>query len=98
MFFISKLEHDDAATKFHTGFANFSSLLAMFDYFKPKLQQKHWRRGQKSSETLFLQYHEIEASKPGRKRSYLEELVMVLMRLKVGLFVSGLADRSMKFL
>ena len=83
------------STRFYTGFPNFSSLLATFEYFEPKLSRMHYWRGKQSSSTSDLRYHGKSILKPGRKRSLslLEEFVLVLMRLKVGLFVSDLSDR-----
>ena len=95
LFSIEKLKADESATKFYTGFPNFSSLLATFEYFEPKLSRMHFWRGKQSSCNTNLEYHEKSSLKPGRKRtlSHLEEFVLVLMRLKVGLFISDLSDR-----
>lgn len=95
LFSIDKLQKSDALTKFYTGFPNFSSLMATFKYFEPKLDRLRYWRGQISSAESTLSYQETKSSKPGPKRSlsHLEEFAMVLMRLKVGLFVTDLADR-----
>ena len=68
--------------------------MATFQYFEPKLSQVcYWR--DRTSCASGISYHEKSSSKPGRKHSlsHLEEFVLVLLRLKVGLFVSDLADR-----
>ena len=94
-FSIEKLKAGESATKFYTGFPYFSSLLATFGYFEPKLSRMHYWRGKQSSCNTDLEYHEKSSLKPDRKRtlSHLEEFVLVLMRLKVGLFVADLSDR-----
>ena len=94
-FSIDKIKDDNSATKFYTGFPNFSSLFATYEYLEPKLSRMHYWRGSKSSENSNLSYQEKSTLKPGQKRclSHLEEFVLVLMRLKVGLFAIDLADR-----
>ena len=90
LFSIDKLKYDDGAVKFGTGFPNFSSLESDFDYLAPKLDNiSYWRRSKS---------HDVSKDKHGKsgpkcKLCYIEEFVLVLMRLKVGLFVNGLADR-----
>ena len=93
LFPIEKLKADNSATRFYTGFPNFSSLLATFEYFEPKLKRMRYWRGKESSGNSDTVQN--DKSNRGRKRSlsYLEEFIMVLMRLKVGLFVSDLANR-----
>ena len=96
LFSIDKLEKDDAAVRFYTGFQNFSSLHALFEYFQPKLDRIHYWRGPTSSKVSDLSYQQSSQSqKPGPKRSLsqLEEFIFVLMRLKVGLFMNDLSDR-----
>ena len=92
LFSIEKLKEDNSAVKFYTGYPNFSSLLACFEYFEPKLNQMHYWHGNSSGNS---QKSDRGKSKRGRKRSltHLEEFILVLMRLKVGLFVTDLADR-----
>ena len=94
-FSIDKIKDDNSATKFYTGFPNFSSLFATYEYLAPKLSRMHYWRGNKSSDNSNLSYHEKSTLKPGQKRSlsHLEEFVLVLMRLKVGLLAIDLADR-----
>ena len=43
LFSLEKLRDDDAAVKFYTGFPNFGSLNAVFEYFEPKLEcMQYW--------------------------------------------------------
>ncbi|XP_065064833.1 uncharacterized protein LOC135691031 [Rhopilema esculentum] len=92
-FSLEKLQSDDSAVKFYTGFPDYSCLVAVFDYLHPKLERMSYWRGSKSSEST--QESNANVSRPGRKRKlfFLEEFVFVLMRLKVGLFLADLADR-----
>ena len=96
LFSFEKIAQDDSAVKFYTGFPNSKSLLAVFEYFQPKLGHLHYWRGPKSVNSTNLPYQQTaEADKLGRNRilSHLEEFVFVLMRLKLGLFLNDLADR-----
>ena len=96
LFSFEKIAQDDSAVKFYTGFPNSKSLLAVFEYFQPKLGHLHYWRGPKSVNSTNLPYQQTtEADKPGHNRilSHLEEFVFVLMRLKLGLFLNDLADR-----
>ena len=94
VFSVEKLKADNSATRFYTGFPNFSSLLASFEYLEPKVKRmRYWHgKGCSSGNSNAVQN---DKSNRCRKRSlsYLEEFVMVLMRLKVGLFISDLANR-----
>eukprot|EP00794_Sanderia_malayensis_P013327 gene13326-biopygen10629 len=92
LFSIEKLKSDNSATKFYTGFPNFSTLLATFEYFEPKVQQMQYWRGNKffhSSDP-----HQSKSSRgPKRSLTHFEQFILVLMRLKVGLFIDDLANR-----
>ncbi len=96
LFSIDKLKDNDGAVKFYTGFPNFSSLQSVFDYLAPKLVSMSYWRGSKSHNASKDKPDRPEAHKrsgPKHKLSHFEEFVLVLMRLKVGLFVNDLADR-----
>ena len=96
LFSIEKLEKDESAVRFYTGFPNFASLHAVFEYFEPKLDHIHYWRGPTSAYIADLHYQQTSSSsKPGplRTLSHLEEFVLVLMRLRVGLFLNDIADR-----
>ena len=96
LFSIDKLEKDDAAVRFYTGFQNVSSLHALFEYFQPKLDRIHYWRGPTSSKVSNLSYQQSSQSqKPGPKcsLSQLEEFIFVLMRLKFGLFMNDFSER-----
>ncbi|XP_065054824.1 uncharacterized protein LOC135683491 [Rhopilema esculentum] len=93
LFSIEKLKSDSSATRFFTGFPNFPTLMSTFEYFEPKVQQMHcnWC-GNKSSQSSD-DYHTKSSRGPKRPLTHLEEFILVLMRLKVGLFIDDLAGR-----
>ena len=77
---------------FTLDFQNFGSLNAVFEYFEPKLECMQCWRGTKTTRNPDVSYQQASpSSKPGL--SHLEECVVVLMRLRVGLFMTDLADR-----
>jgi len=92
-FCIEKFEKDDQAVQFYTGFANYSALIAYYDYLKPKIPKLQYWRG--STTTTTPAYQTTQVCKPGPKRklSSLQEFFMVFVRLKLGLFVFDVCDR-----
>ena len=98
LFSIEKLKEDNSSVKFYTGYPNFSSLLACFEYFEPKLNQMHYWHGNSSGNS---QKFDRGKSKRGHKRSltHLEEFILVLMRLKlVSLLLIWLIDSEFHLL
>ncbi len=97
LFSVEKLKDDDSAVKFYTGFPSYSSLAAVLEYLKPKLDNLSYWRGSKSQDSKKEKEEtQVSSLKRGRKRrklSQFEELIFVLMQLKVGLFLNDLADR-----
>ena len=94
-FSIEKMKDDDAAILFYIGFPNYEALVSFYTYIAPKLHKmQYWKGDKKLKESQPYQDDE-HRKKPGpsRKLSYFEEMVLVLMRLKTGLFVQDLADR-----
>ena len=92
LFSIEKLKSDSSATKFYTGFPNFPTLMSTFEYFEPKVLQMQYWRGNKSSQSSDV-HHSKSSRGPKRSLTHLEEFILVLMRLKVGLFIDDLAGR-----
>jgi len=94
-FTLDKIKDDEDAVIFYTGFPNYNSLISFYLYLEPKLNKLQYWKGEKSM-VANAQYHSnFDKKKPGppRKLNHLEELFMVLLRVKVGLFVEDLADR-----
>ena len=91
----AKIKDDNAAILFYTGFPNYEALMCLYHYIEPKLSKMQYWKG----ETVVKEsqpYQEDELKKktgPSRKLTYLDEFLLVLMRLKAGLFVQDLADR-----
>ena len=93
-FSLDKIKDDNAAIMFYTGFPNYETLMSFYHYVEPKLQKMQYWKGEKRLK-VNQPYQEKDRNKPGpsRKLSYLDEFLLVLMRMKAGLFVQGLADR-----
>ena len=95
-FSIEKMKDDDAAILFYTGFPNYEALVSFYTYIAPKLHKmQYWKGDKKLKESQPYQddEHRKKPAGPSRKLSYFEEMVLMLMRLKTGLFVQDLADR-----
>ncbi|KAK2570183.1 hypothetical protein P5673_004951 [Acropora cervicornis] len=93
-FSLDKIKDDNAAILFYTGFPNYETLMSFYRYVEPKLQKMQYWKGEKHLKAN-QPYQEKDKNKPGpsRKVSHLDEFLLVLMRLKAGLFVQDLADR-----
>ena len=93
-FSLDKIKDDNAAILFYTGFSNYETLMSFYHYVEPKLQKMQYWKGEKHLKAN-QPYQEKDKNKsgPSRKLSHLDEFLLVLMRLKAGLFVQDLADR-----
>ena len=94
-FSLDKIKDDDSAVLFYTGFPNYAALIGFYNFIEPKLKKmQYWKREKLFKESQPYQM-EDNRKKPGpsRKLSYLDEFLLVLMRLKAGLIVQDLADR-----
>lgn len=92
-FRLENFKDDNSAIQFYTGFPNYESLLAFHDYIQPKVAKLQYWGAKHVPES---RPYQVEGkTKPGRKRqlSSLDELFIVLVRLKVGLFVRDVSDR-----
>ena len=94
-FSIDKIKDDNAAVSFYTGFPSYEALISFYTYIELKLSKMQYWKGEnlvKESQPYQL---DDNKSKPGpsRKLTFLDEFLLVLMRLKAGLFVQDLADR-----
>lgn len=94
-FSLDKIKDDNAAILFYTGFPNYEALMSFFHYIEPKLNKMQYWKGEKLLKESQPYQIDKDKNKPGpsRRLTYLEELLLVLMRLKAGLFVQDLADR-----
>jgi len=93
-FSLDKIKDDDVAILFYTGFPNYNALMSFYDYLKPKLDKiQYWKGEKRLKESQPYQVDDKNKPGPSRKLTYLDEMLLVLMRLKAGLFVQDLADR-----
>ena len=94
-FSLDKIKDDDAAVLFYTGFPCYEALISFYNYIEPKLSKMQYWKGEnlvKESQPYQVDENKCKPG-PSRKLTYLEEFLLVLMRLKPGLFVQDLADR-----
>ena len=94
-FSLDKIKDDDAAILFYTGFPCYEALISFYNYIEPKLSKMQYWKGEnlvKESQPYQVDENKCKPG-PSRKLTYLEEFLLVLMRLKAGLFVQDLADR-----
>ena len=94
-FSIEKIKDENVAILFYMGFPNYQALVSFYTYIEPKLHKMQYWRGDKQVKESQPYQDDKHRKKPGpsRKLSYFEEMVLVLMRLKAGLFIQDLADR-----
>lgn len=94
-FSLEKIKDDNAAVLFYTGFPSYKALISFYNYLKPKLTKMQYWKGEKLIKESQPYQEDDQKCKPGpsRKLSQLDEFLLVLMRLKAGLFVQDLADR-----
>ncbi|XP_061173428.1 uncharacterized protein LOC133182596 [Saccostrea echinata] len=83
---VNKIKDDDVATRFYTGLPSFPVFLWLYNFLLPKARSMTYWIGEGTSET-------------GRRRPnkstlpLIDQLLAVLMRLKVGLLVTDIAER-----
>lgn len=94
-FSLEKIKDDNAAVLFYTGFPSYDALISVYKYIEPKLAKMQYWKGENLLKESQPYQTDDNKRKPGpsRKLSYLDEFLLVLMRLKAGLFVQDLADR-----
>ena len=94
-FSLNKIKDDDSAILFYTGFPTYKALISFYNFIEPKLGKMQYWKGQHSTKESQSYQEDNHRKKPGpsRKLTFLDEFLLVLMRLKAGLFVQDLADR-----
>lgn len=94
-FSLDKIKNDSSAILFYTGFPSYDALIAFFNYIKPKITKMQYWKGENLLKESQPYQSDENKKKPGpsRKLAPLDEFLLVLMRLKAGLFVQDLADR-----
>lgn len=94
-FSLDKIKDDNSAILFYTGFPSYKALMSFYKYIEPKLEKMQYWKGERLIKDSQPYEEDENRKKPGpsRKLSFLDEFLLVLMRLKAGLFVQDLADR-----
>ena len=89
LFRIERFIGSDTDFRFYTGFPNYNSFKAFFDYLSPSCKHLVYHGTQTAPKTS---EHQIKCGKP-RLMTPEQELFLVLVRLRLGLFVSDIAHR-----
>lgn len=94
-FSLDKIKDDNSAILFYAGFPSYKALMSFYKYIEPKLEKMQYWKGERLIKDSQPYQEDENRKKPGpsRKLSFLDEFLLVLMRLKAGLFVQDLADR-----
>jgi len=87
-FSIDKIKDDNAAVLFYTGFPSYEALISFYKYIEPKLSKIPYWKGENLVKDNQPYQRDDNKRKPGpRKLPFLDEFLLVLMRVKAGLFV-----------
>ena len=94
-FSLDKIKDDNSSILFYTGFPSFKALISSFKNLEPKLAKMLYWKGEHLVRERQPYQEDENKNKPGpsRKLTFLDEFLLVLTRLKAGLFVLDLADR-----
>ena len=94
-FSLDKIKDENSAMLFYTGFPNYEALMSFYNYIEPKVSKMQYWKGEKllkESQPYQMDKNKIKPG-PSRSLTYLEEFVLVLLRLEAELFVHDLPDR-----
>lgn len=93
-FGIVKFKDSDSDISFYTGFPNYQTLLACYNFLNPGEHGENIVYVTSSNDDFFTSLNN-QRNKPGRRRklSTLDEFFMVLVRMRLGLFELDLAHR-----
>ena len=94
-FSMDKIKDDESAGLFSTGFPNHGALISFYNFIEPKLTNiQCWKGVTLLRESQPYQVkHNRKKPGPSRKLSCMDESLLVLIRLKAGLFVQDLPYR-----
>ena len=90
---VESIRNDDSKTRFYTGLPKFTVFLALFEYLEQKAGRMRLWRGPAAEEARVTQGRGIGGRKGGRKVKLMNEFLMVLMCLRLGLFTEDVAQR-----
>ena len=93
VFGIAQFKDSDSDINFYTGFPNYQTLVACYNFLSPG--EKLFVTSSTDDSFTPTNSEEIPGNKPGRRRklSTLDEFFMVLIRLRLGLFELDLSHR-----
>lgn len=86
---LENIRSDSKLMKFYTGFVNYETFIALFDYLQPKAEAMKYWNGRNSVGGK----HYTCGKKSEHVLSKLDEFVMIMVRLRLGLLLKDLAAR-----
>ena len=90
---LEDIQTSDKICSFYTGFPYYGTFKALFDYLKDAAATKrNWRGRETANKSHFSDKFQTKPG-PDSKLTLEEEFLIVMMRLKVGLFQKDLAHR-----
>lgn len=93
MITLDDIQRSEKLCSFYTGFPNYGTFKALFDYLKDAAATKrNWRGGETANKSHFSDRFQRKPG-PDSKLTLEEEFLIVMIRLKVGLFQKDLALR-----
>jgi len=93
MITLDDIQRSEKLCSFYTGFPNYGTFKALFDYLKDAAATKrNWRGGETANKSHFSDRFQRKPG-PDLKLTLEEEFLIVMIRLKVGLFQKDLALR-----
>jgi len=88
------LEVNDEKTKFYTGIVNFGTFMLLFNSIaKVAVKLNYWQGKDSLKEKSYLADEGKQKPGPKRKMRLIDEFLLVMMRLRLGLLEQDLADR-----
>ena len=93
MITLDDIQRSEKLYSFYTGFPSYGTFKALFDYLKDAAATKrNWRGGETANKSHFSDRFQRKPG-PDLKLTLEEEFLIVMIRLKVGLFQKDLALR-----
>ena len=93
MITLDDIQRSEKLCSFYTGFPNYGTFKALFDYLKDAaVTKRNWRGGETANKSHFSDGFQRKPG-PNSKLTLEEEFLIVMIRLKVGLFQKDLALR-----
>ena len=91
---VENLKGNDEKTKFYTGIVNFGTFMLLFNSIaEVAVKLNYWQGKDSLKEKSYLTDEGRQKPGPQRKMRLIDEFLMVMMRLRLGLLEQDLADR-----